>query len=140
MAHTFTPEETALGGRNGTLARHQKRLEAGARAATIAPLVDAIQQGSIGQAALEATLRMLARLDDAIPNIPVEDSLDADRLARALSEVFKVHRLATGQSTSNAAHATVSADDVASKLAELQARTSDAQSTVTADEVIVESD
>lgn len=121
MAHTFTPEESALGGQRGAATRHQQTLERTTRAYRIANLVDQVDQGSIGQSALETAFDAILRLEQELPSVPVNDTLDVYRLGQVADALFKIHRLATGQSTSNAAHATVDPVELQARLSALQA-------------------
>ena len=72
-------------------------------------------------AALDGALRAITRTADAIDGMEVTDVLDAKRLAETAEILHRISRLASGQSTSNVAHAQLSAEERAQRMAELDA-------------------
>lgn len=134
----FTHDEASRGAQASNAIQETNRRQLYRNRHDAYQLVKAVELGEIGQAAYETALQVIEAIATrAELGLPLDESIDIYRAAQVAETIFKIHRLATGQSTSNNAHAAVSADDVASKLAELQARTTDAQSTVTHDETTV---
>lgn len=132
--YAFTPEDSRKGAQVAKQ-RHDERIAAtAARRAFVDKLTDACKQGDIGQVTLTAAMDIVHRLLNGLDDVPIESSLDVARLTQAAEVLYKVWRLETGQSTSNQLTASVDADLVAQRLAELQARTVDATSTVSPDE------
>jgi hypothetical protein len=70
---------------------------------------------------LETALVILRALKEAGGELPIEGWLDAQRAANVSEIVHRISRLASGQSTSNVAHATTD-DERAARIAELRAR------------------
>lgn len=71
-------------------------------------------------AALNAALVAIQRAEQGIGEVPVETTLDVQRLANTAEIIHRISRLASGQSTSNVAHA--GDQDRAERLAALRAR------------------
>lgn len=122
MAHTFTETERSLGGTNAQPVQAANRARSSLIAYRTHELVTAIEQGEFGQRLMNIALQAAARLETGLTNFPLDESIDQYRLAQVLETVFKMYRLETGQSTSNAAHATVDAVELASRKDALLAR------------------
>lgn len=93
-----------------------------AKRAFVDALVAEWELGDIGQAGLVGAMQGIAHLAEALPALEINTSLDAVRVAQTVEILFKIHRLATGQSTSNAAALSVDVTELASRKAELLAR------------------
>lgn len=102
-----------------------------AKRAYVDALVEEWQQGDIGQTALTAAFQALTTIAEAIPTIEITSSLDLVRVAQAAEVFFKMYRLEAGLSTSNTLSASVDADQVATRLAALQARAAELQTSGT---------
>lgn len=77
--------------------------------------------GDIAPAALEAAFFGLRRGTEAMEDVPIETTLDVKRLMESADLAHRIYRLASGQSTSNVAHATTD-DERAERIRELRAR------------------
>ena len=120
--YAFTPED---GRKGAAIANAVIAQRAAQRAQTIAiadRIVQGIEEGDIGQASLETCARILAKADTVVDSLTVETPLDLQRLAETASTLHKIHRLVTGQSTSNAASIHGDAADLAARRAELLAQ------------------
>ena len=113
--HSFTPEESSKGGRNAAVARRERIAEQIERRAVIDSIIETWETGEIGTTAVAAAQEILARLLGGLDGSEIRTSLDVERYARAADLLFKMHRLATGQSTSNAASLAVDATELAAR-------------------------
>lgn len=118
---TFTPEECSKGGIQAAENRRIRIAQQVERRQIIDDMIAAWETGEIGTAALASAQELLARLMEGIGDSEIRTSLDVERYARAADLLFKMHRLATGQSTSNTAslHGNLDAESLAARRAEL---------------------
>jgi Mg2+ and Co2+ transporter CorA len=118
-AYKLTPED----GRKGALAvNEQRRLATELRRRQLA-VADAIvdEVSDLSPAALRAVLAITQRVEDELAAIEVSEALDLQRMANTAEILHRIHRLASGQSTSNNAHATLTDEERAARLAQLRA-------------------
>jgi hypothetical protein len=76
----------------------------------------------IAPAAYDAALALVAKAMEALPTIPIETSLDLVRVAQTADLVYRIGRLASGLSTSNVAHASLTPEDRDERRARLLAQ------------------
>lgn len=121
----LTAEEAARGRTAGRTVRTTQALERQAHWDFVNQITDGLNQEQFGQLALATSITIgLKVLTDAEMS-----SLDASRYSQAAEVWFKMHRLATNQSTSNSAslHGSVDADALSGRLAEATARLAELQ-------------
>ena len=116
--HQFTPEERSRGGHAGTAALRRKREELDKRSLTVWQVVDETQD--LSPAALSAAMDGIRAVAEGLSTVVPEDALDLQRIANATEILHRIHRLASGQSTSNNAHASLTDDERAARLARLR--------------------
>lgn len=135
MAHTLTSEDSRKGAQVVNANLHQARLQTYERGRLLDQVTQSIETGDIGTAAYQTALDVIQAVQDrAATGLPLDESIDIYRAAQVAETIFKIHRLATGQSTSNAAHATVDPVELQARLAALQpAPTGDTPGTGTPD-------
>lgn len=114
--YQLTREQALKGNRNHTAARQQRNAERAQRRDFVDRVTEAVEEGEIGQAALRTALEWTNKLETA-DDIAVETTLDAVRAAAVVETLHKVHRLASGQSTANVAHATLTDEERATRVA-----------------------
>ncbi len=122
MSHTFTDEDRQRGGRAAQPVQAAARAHRSLVTYRTTQLVDAIEQGEFGQRLMELSLNAAARLEEGLPDFPLDESIDQYRLSQVLETLFKMYRLETGQSTSNALSATVDQTELSSRRDALLAR------------------
>lgn len=115
-------EAAAKGGVHSGISRRREILERADKAHLVTRIIDAAESGDFGTEALIGALEGARTLAEALSTLPVGDYLDATRAAAVTDTLFKLHRLATGQSTSNQLSGTVDAAVLTSRLADAQAR------------------
>jgi hypothetical protein len=105
--------------RAGGLAKGAKVRAARARAAVVDRIVDGMDAEEIAPAAYRLVMSTMCKLEDELPDVPITSALDAVRIAQAMEIAHKIGRLASGQSTSNVAHATMSDEERRERMAQL---------------------
>lgn len=115
-------EAASRGGHKSVEVRRARVIQRAQRRALVDDLTAGMEAGSFGQEALEAALRGAETLRDALDRLPVDDYLDATRAAQVTDTLFKLYRLATGQSTSNTLSGTVDSAVLTARLDEARAR------------------
>lgn len=81
------------------------------------------ETGDLAPAALEAVLDLVVQVRDGLERFVVDSPLDAMRMANAAETLYRIARLASGQSTSNVAHGKALSDEErAERLAYLRSR------------------
>ena len=92
-----------------------------ARAAR-AQVVDRVvsETEDLAPAALSAALAFVAKLEEALPGLDIDDMLSAQRAANTAEIIHRISRLASDQSTANVAHATLSDDERRDRMAHLR--------------------
>lgn len=119
MAHTFTPDETRKGAEKSNALQRQNRAQMRERSLAIHEIVSEAQDLSPESLAGALTVARLIR--EGSDALPMESWLDAQRAANVAEILHRVHRLASGQSTTNVAHAGPMTDDERrARIAELQ--------------------
>ena len=131
--YAFTPDDQRKGARKGLAQRDANLAERGRIQATATTIARVVEEGQIGSDALAVCATILERADQLASVVEADSALDLQRLAETAATLHKIHRLVTGQSTSNALTASVDAGDIASRKAELRARL-DAMDTTTTSE------
>ncbi len=107
QAHVFTPDEMSRGGKRGAETRNRQALERARTGTFVHNIATEIETGSIGRKVYEVALRAATRIDQSLDDFPIDESIDVYRLGQVLEVLHKIYRLETGQSTSNAAHASI---------------------------------
>lgn len=120
--HALQPADASLGGqraRDNHLARQAQR---GRLIRLADQIVAGVEEGEIGQAALEVAAQAMQRASDGLECVPIDSMLDVVRAVEIATALHKMHRLVTGQSTSNALSLSASLDgaDLDAKRAALQ--------------------
>lgn len=95
------------------------------RSATVALIVDGMAAEEIAPASYTVALELIAHAADALPGIKVETALDLHRVAQTAEIIFKIARLASGESTQNVAHAHLTDDERRDRMRQLAAMGSD---------------
>ncbi len=123
IAHTLTSEESRRGAERSNAVQAAERHQLRRVAYQTAQLVTAVEDGEIGQTAYETALDILQAIADRTASgLPLDESIDIYRAAQVADTIFKIGRLATGQSTSNALSATVDQSDLEARRAAALAR------------------
>jgi len=105
----LTQADRLKGAKAGGLARNKQRMAAVAKATEIWAVVDEL--GDVSPAALRVALGIIRQIELEGAQLPIEDWLDAQRATGIAVELHKLHRLASGQSTANVAHAAMSEEE-----------------------------
>jgi hypothetical protein len=74
----------------------------------------------LAPAALSAALAFVARLEEALPGLDIDDMLSAQRAANTAEIIHRISRLASGQSTANVAHAQLTDEERKERMAHLR--------------------
>ena len=120
MAYTFTREDRQNGANATNLVRRERQAANAQRRQLLDWLADTITEQEMPAALLAACATAMDRsIKGELPE--PESYLDRLRLMQMSEGYFKMYRLATGQSTSNAAVANLSAEHLADRLAALEA-------------------
>jgi hypothetical protein len=119
MAYNFTQSDTLKGAQRGVEVRRQQMAERAVRAEIVYRAVTELDD--VAPAALSAVFALIERANAEAETIEVESALDLHRVAGAAEILHRISRLASGQSTSNVAHATTD-DERAERIRELRAR------------------
>lgn len=115
--HRLTSEERSRGGVAARQSVRKRILEAAEKRARVDALIEGLEAEKIPQTAYGAALQLMNDIIDGdLP--PIETNLDLSRRAEAVSVLFKVARLASGESTSNTATITVTDEDAQAAQAE----------------------
>lgn len=115
---TFTPE-TAVEAQKRSAAKRQAKWAAERRRTEVVHRI-VTELDDIHPAALDGALRAMTRASDALETVPADDALDVKRIAETAEILHRISRLASGQSTSNVAHAQLSEEERAARLARLR--------------------
>ncbi len=103
--------------------RRRKALERQLKSEVVRRVVD--ETRDLAPAALETVLELVVQVRDGLDKLPVNNTLDAHRLANTAEVLYKIARLASGQSTANVAHAkSLSDEERAERIAYLRSRLS----------------
>jgi hypothetical protein len=105
--------------RKGSQALVAKRDIARKRTYAVDQIVAGMDAEDIAPAAYRLVMRTMVKLEDELPDVPITSALDAVRIAQAMEIAHKIGRLASGQSTSNVAHATMSDEERRERMAQL---------------------
>jgi hypothetical protein len=108
-----------LTAQRGGLARAQRFRELRQKSDAVWEIVTELDD--VAPAALEATLVFISRAANAVEDVEITSALDLHRVAGAAEILHRISRLASGQSTSNVAHANTD-DERAARIAELRQR------------------
>ena len=101
--------------------RRQKAADRKAKAEVIRRVVS--ETDDLAPAAFRTVLTIVDQVEQGIFDIEVNNALDAHRLASTAEILHRIGRLATGQSTSNVAHAqAMSEEERRERMAYLQSR------------------
>jgi len=101
--------------------RRQKALERQLKSEVVRRVVD--ETRDLGPAALETVLQLVLQVRDGLDNLPINNTLDAHRMANTAEVLYKIARLASGQSTANVAHAkSLSDEERAERITYLRSR------------------
>lgn len=114
----FTPENARQAQQRSAAVRQERWARERLASETAYRLVTELED--VHPAALSATLSLLRKIEDGTADLDVETWLDAQRAANTAEIAHRISRLASGQSTSNVAHA--GDTDRAARIAELRAR------------------
>lgn len=120
---TFTAEESRKGAAASNAVQAQKRAETDARLLVAHEIVD--EMTDLSPAMLRGALHLARLLDAGASDLPLDSWLDAQRASTVMETMHRIHRLASGQSTSNVAHANLSPEERAARTAQLEAMASD---------------
>lgn len=120
--YAFTPEDARKGSAAGRAARNANLAQRGRIQTTATVIAQAVEEGQIGTDALQVCATILARADELAATVEADTALDLQRLAETAATLHKIHRLVTGQSTSNAASITADAGDLEARRAALLAQ------------------
>ena len=115
----FTQEDSLKGTARAVIARRKAQAERMRKAEIVHRAVT--EYDDIAPAALATALALIERVEAEIAVIPVDDALALQRIAQSAEIVHRISRLASGQSTSNVAHAQLSSEERAQRMAELDA-------------------
>jgi len=108
--------------------RRQKALERQLKSEVVRRVVD--ETRDLAPAALETVLELVVQVRDGMANIEVNNPLDATRMANTAEVLYRIARLASGQSTANVAHAkSLSDEERAERIAYLRSRLENVQLT-----------
>lgn len=119
MAFPVTDEQAALG-RQRALAVRQANVDRRRLASEVAYRM-VTELDDVAPAALSAAFRAMTRAEDEIDNVEVDGTLDVKRLAETAEILHRISRLASGQSTANVAHASLSDDERRERMRQLAA-------------------
>lgn len=119
--HQLTVEDARRGALAAQDARRARIAVKAERHDAINRLLDGLETEQIGPAAALSAFELMTLILDTELPAPAS-SLDVVRYAQAAEVLFKTYRLATGQSTSNAASLSVDVSDLAARKQELIAR------------------
>lgn len=111
------PEPSSVA-RLGGLSRAKKYRELRQKSDQVWQIVTELDD--VAPSALEATLVFISRAAEAVEEVEIASALDLHRVAGAAEILHRISRLASGQSTSNVAHA--GDTERAERIAELRAR------------------
>lgn len=101
--------------------RRQRALEKKLKSEVVRRVVD--ETRDLAPATLETVLELVVQVRDGMANLEVNDPLDAMRMANTAETLYRIARLASGQSTANVAHGkTLSDEERAERIAYLRAR------------------
>ncbi len=121
--HTLTSEDSRRGAEASNLVQAEQRHELHKAAHQTYQLVTALETGEIGHTAYKTALHVIEAIATrAESGLPLDESIDIYRAAQVAETIFKIHRLATNQSTANTAHATIDEAAVEARMVEARAR------------------
>lgn len=116
----FDPTSATSAARKSVQVRRERAARRGLASEVAYRIVTELDD--VAPAALQAALVALQRASDALEEVPVETTLDAKRVAETAEIVHRISRLASGQSTANVAHANMSDEERAERMAYLRSR------------------
>ena len=117
--HRWSTEAARQAAYRSAEVRRQNREAKAERQAEVARITAELDRSHIGPFALQAAL-VLAEAAILGDIQPPENALERKRLAETAEILHRIGRLELGESTSNAAHATLDAATVAARYAELE--------------------
>ena len=118
MNHQLTTEDR----RKGAEVVNRRRMAAKVEEARAVEIVRRLVSESedVAPAALSAALRLIEKVESAAADMEIDDPLSLQRMANAAEIIHRVSRLASGQSTSNTAHAVLTDEERRERMARIR--------------------
>lgn len=121
LAHAFTKDNAREMASRSAAVRREKRDAQRERTEQLARILETLDRSQLGPFAIQGAMYLAqAAITGEIPE--PEDALERKRLIEAAELLHRIGRLEMGESTSNALHAAVDVDALATRRAELAAR------------------
>ena len=119
MPYQFTNDDAHKGAQRSVEVRREAAARRGQASEVVYRVVTELDD--LAPAALSAALAIIHKLEDALPDLEVDDMLSAQRAANTAEIIHRISRLASGQSTANVAHAAMTDDERHARMAQLRA-------------------